>query len=85
MNYEIRNTNTIPSGYEELESGLIGGCIEMREIFKILKKFAANDAPVLLTGESGTGKELAAHTLHQSSTRAEGPFVAITEGRLNGP
>jgi two-component system NtrC family response regulator len=61
----------------ELESGLIGDCSEMREIFSVLKKFAANDAPVLLTGESGTGKELAAHTIHQCSQRADGPFVAI--------
>ena len=70
-------SDRIPTGYEELESGLIGGCVEMREIFSMLKKFAANDAPVLLTGESGTGKELAAHTIHQSSNRPDGPFVAI--------
>lgn len=61
----------------ELESGLIGDCSEMREIFSVLKKFANNDAPVLLTGESGTGKELAAHTIHQCSNRVDGPFVAI--------
>ncbi|MEE9240016.1 MAG: sigma-54 dependent transcriptional regulator, partial [bacterium] len=70
-------SNGATSDYEELPSGLIGACAEMREIFSILKKFAANDAPVLLTGESGTGKELAAHTIHHASSRAGGPFVAI--------
>lgn len=33
--------------------------------------------PVLLRGESGTGKEIFARYLHEVSSRAEGPFVAI--------
>jgi two-component system response regulator FlrC len=32
---------------------------------------------VLLLGESGTGKELMSQALHQLSSRAKGPFVAI--------
>jgi len=30
-----------------------------------------------VTGESGTGKELLARGIHYSSTRAEGPFIAV--------
>ncbi|MEL6188625.1 MAG: sigma 54-interacting transcriptional regulator [Myxococcota bacterium] len=33
--------------------------------------------PVLLRGESGSGKEILAHWLHESSSRGEGPFIAI--------
>jgi transcriptional regulator with PAS, ATPase and Fis domain len=51
-------------------------------IFEMLRKFASNSAPVLLTGESGTGKELAAHSIHQYSDRAEGPFIAINCGAI---
>jgi transcriptional regulator with GAF, ATPase, and Fis domain len=35
------------------------------------------DIPVLLLGETGVGKEHVAHTLHASSRRREGPFVAV--------
>ena len=38
--------------------------------------------PVILTGESGTGKELFAHSIHASSQRRAGPFVAVNCGGL---
>jgi DNA-binding NtrC family response regulator len=47
-------------------------------LFDRIKKFAASDAPVLITGESGTGKELIARALHQQSRQAAGPFVAVS-------
>jgi DNA-binding NtrC family response regulator len=42
-----------------------------------VQKAAATDTTVLLLGESGTGKELMSRALHQLSSRAKGPFVAI--------
>ncbi|OIP10325.1 MAG: Fis family transcriptional regulator [Rhodocyclales bacterium CG17_big_fil_post_rev_8_21_14_2_50_68_7] len=42
-----------------------------------LLRLAESDAPILLYGESGVGKELAAHFVHQHSSRAAGPFVAV--------
>lgn len=40
-------------------------------------KYAGVDANVLLIGETGTGKELFAQSIHSSSKRREGPFVAV--------
>jgi DNA-binding NtrC family response regulator len=56
---------------------LIGVSEGMREVQKLIGRAAAGDATVLITGETGTGKELVAHTLHDSSARSAGPFIAV--------
>jgi Nif-specific regulatory protein len=60
-----------------LEHNMIGESPAMREVYKMISKVAPVESTVLLLGESGTGKELAARAIHQSSARAEKPFVAI--------
>ncbi len=49
----------------------------MAEVVDRLRKVAETPASVLLLGESGTGKEVAARFVHQTSPRADGPFVAV--------
>lgn len=50
---------------------------KMKSIINGAKKIAKTGCCVLIEGESGTGKELFAHSIHNSSNRAHGPFVAI--------
>ncbi len=50
---------------------------KMTQLLKQVQKIAASEAAVLINGETGTGKELIAQALHQYSSRANGPFLAI--------
>jgi two-component system NtrC family response regulator len=56
---------------------MVGSSEAMGKVFQIVRKVADTEASVLITGESGTGKELVARSIHASSSRAGGPFVAI--------
>ena len=56
---------------------LVGTGPAMLSVFETIKKVAATDLSVLVRGESGTGKELVAQALHQRSSRASRPFVAV--------
>lgn len=56
---------------------LRGSSRPMHKLYRVLRKVAPTNTSVLLVGESGTGKELVAHTLHEMSGMANGPFVAV--------
>ncbi len=59
---------------------MLGESEQMRAIYKILEVVAPANASVLIVGESGTGKELVANAIHEKSTRAKGPFIALNCG-----
>ncbi len=55
---------------------------QMNRIFHILPTVAESDSAVLILGASGTGKELLARAIHQASSRAKEPFIAVNCGAL---
>ncbi len=57
--------------------GIIGNSDGMKEVYTLIGQVAGTEATVLVTGESGTGKELVARAIHECSSRATGPFIAI--------
>jgi len=56
---------------------LVGQSPAFRALMDVLRQAAPSSATVLLVGQSGTGKELAARAIHEFSTRAKGPFIAV--------
>lgn len=56
---------------------LIGEAPAIQEVYKMIGRLATNDVPALILGERGTGKQLVARTIHESSGRSTGPFVAL--------
>ncbi len=67
---------------KDTESGcstpaMLGASPELAAVLRAVALVAVIDVTVLILGESGTGKELLAKRLHNSSRRANKPFVAI--------
>jgi two-component system, NtrC family, response regulator HydG len=62
---------------ERRRRAIIGTSLAWRRTMDIVVQASPSEATVLLLGESGTGKELLARAVHENSTRAGKPFVAI--------
>lgn len=67
---------------EQALARLVGQSNAIQAVKYRVTKVARGMAPVLVRGESGTGKELIARALHESSQRADGPWVAVNCGAI---
>jgi len=47
------------------------------QLAEVAKRVALTEASVMISGESGVGKEVVSRFIHENSSRATGPFVAI--------
>src|SRR6476646_2220439 len=59
---------------------IIGRSTRMLSLYQMIETVAQVQSTVLVTGESGTGKELVARAIHDTSPRAERPFVSVNCG-----
>jgi transcriptional regulator with PAS, ATPase and Fis domain len=62
--------------------GIVAKSAKMRNMVALAQRVAKVDATVLITGESGVGKERIARLVHDESTRAAGPFIAVNCGAI---
>jgi len=68
----------------EKSPSLIGSAPAMKALFRVIGRLAGSDLSVLLIGESGSGKERIARALHETSRRADQPFVALNVAAIPG-
>ncbi len=61
---------------------LSGSSVAINTVRATLKRVAPTGSRVLITGPAGVGKEVAARTIHQWSTRANGPFVVVSAAMM---
>jgi two-component system, NtrC family, response regulator HydG len=62
--------------------GIVAKSTAMRQLVDLARRVAKVDSTVLITGESGSGKERIARLIHEESTRAGGPFIAVNCGAI---
>jgi DNA-binding NtrC family response regulator len=58
-------------------SGIVSRSEGMLKVLALARRVAKVDSTVLITGESGVGKERISRLVHDESTRAAAPFVAV--------
>ena len=61
---------------------IVGRSREADDVRRLIEQVADTEATILVTGDTGTGKELVARALHETSTRASKPFVAVNCGAI---
>jgi two-component system, NtrC family, response regulator HydG len=62
--------------------GIVAKSPAMRQLVDLARRVAKVDSTIVITGESGSGKERIARLVHDESTRAAGPFIAVNCGAI---
>lgn len=55
---------------------------QMHVVLDLVRRLAASDVTVTVLGETGSGKDVVAHSIHEKSKRAKGPFVVFDCGAV---
>jgi two-component system response regulator PilR (NtrC family) len=79
-----RNPEERTSSQQGVTTGITGNSRQIDDLRRQIDRLARSQAPVFISGESGSGKELAARSIHQLSSRADAPFIAVNCGAIPG-
>lgn len=77
-----RSTTAKPTTTGAASTQYIGEHPSIQKIRDLLPRVAQSRAPVFVHGESGTGKEIMARLIHETSRRADQPYVTLNCANL---
>jgi transcriptional regulator with PAS, ATPase and Fis domain len=78
VKYFIERLRAVAVAHESSTArSMVGGSPAFLHMIDLLGRVGPTDTSVLLLGETGTGKEMAAQVIHESSRRADKPFVVV--------
>ena len=80
---ENRRLRQAVDGQHAIESRMIGQTPQLKRLRDTVLQLAQVDVDLIINGATGTGKEVVARCLHDFSSRANKPFVAINCGALS--
>jgi two-component system, NtrC family, response regulator HydG len=72
-----KKTRELSRHEPDAPTGMVAKSAPMRHVLDLARRVAQVDATVLVTGESGAGKERIARLIHDESSRAARPFIAV--------
>ncbi len=61
---------------------MVGRHVKMRELYTVIEKISPTATTVVIEGETGSGKEVVAQTIHELSSRANGPICVFDCGAV---
>jgi len=74
---ELRNNFRHSDQGDDLLFNSVGRSGAFKNVCQLIRRASSSRVTVLLQGETGVGKEVVARGLHQTSDRADKPFVAV--------
>jgi DNA-binding NtrC family response regulator len=74
---ELRENFGSLENEEDLLINSVGRSGAFRNVCNLIRRASSSRVTVLLQGETGVGKEVVARGLHESSDRADKPFIAV--------
>ncbi|HEY1735538.1 MAG TPA: sigma-54 dependent transcriptional regulator [Methylovirgula sp.] len=61
---------------------IVGKSSAVNQLRQVIERVAPANSRVLITGAPGVGKELVARSIHDTSSRAAGPFIVINSATI---
>lgn len=75
--FRVAKEQVTANPHEYFTNIFIGKSEKIKKVMALAQKVSKSDSSIMVTGETGTGKELISRAIHELSSRASKPFIAV--------